>query len=108
MQGHEISPCHQVYDITQLRERALVGDVDRIRAILPASQGNGRDNDCFVQNTATILFEAIENDSAEVVEALLDCDVPMNAQLFLKATRNTSYRVLHTFLRHGLENQYAD
>ncbi|KAI9375580.1 ankyrin repeat-containing domain protein [Aspergillus egyptiacus] len=96
-----VSPCHQAYDITQLREVALAGDVGRIRAILPGSRGNDGEDGLFVQHTAPILSEAIENDSVDVVEALLDCDVPMNIQLFLKATRNTSYRILDAFLHHG-------
>lgn len=48
-----------------------------------------------------ILSEAIEQSLVEVVEALLDCHVPMNSVLFLKATRNTSYQILQAFLNHG-------
>lgn len=102
MQSPEVTPRDQNRGITQLRGAALAGNIEGIRAILSGWRGDNSD-ERFVQNTAPILSEAIENDSAEVVETLLDYHVPMNSELFLKATRNTSYRILQAFLRHGWE-----
>ncbi|PYI32281.1 ankyrin [Aspergillus indologenus CBS 114.80] len=88
-------------DIRQLQEAALSGYVDRVRAILLEWRETLGDDKVFAENTVPILDEAIERDLAEVVETLLTYQVPMNAELFLKATRNTSYRILQAFLHHG-------
>jgi hypothetical protein len=87
--------------ITQLREAALSGNIERIRAILSEWRGHFADNELFVEITVPILSDAIEHNSVKVVEALLDCHVPMNPLLVLKATRNTSYQILQAFFNHG-------
>lgn len=87
--------------ITQLREAAFSGHVERVRAILSEWRETPGDDKLFAENTVPVLSEAIERDLAEVVESLLAYHVPMNSELFLKATRNTSYRILEAFLHHG-------
>ena len=87
--------------ITQLREAALSGDVERVRAVLSEWRETPGDDKVFVENAVPILCEAIEHDLAEVVESLLIYQVPMNSELFLKATRKTSYPILQAFLHHG-------
>lgn len=85
--------------ITQLREAALFGYVERVRGILKWRKTPSND-EVSAENTVPIPFEAIERDLAEVVKALLVYEVPMNSELFLKATRKTSYRILQAFLHH--------
>lgn len=87
--------------ITQLREAALSGHVERLRAILSGWRETHGDDNVLAENTVPVLSEAIERDLAEVVESLLVYQVPMNSELFLKATRNTSYQILQAFLHHG-------
>ena len=86
---------------TQLRETALFSYVERVRAILSEWREIPGKDKVFVENTVPILFEAIDRTLAEVVEALLVYQGPMNSELFLKAMRNTSYRILQAFLHRG-------
>lgn len=87
--------------ITQLREAAGSGNIEKIRAILSEWREHSADSELFVENAVPVLSDAIEHDSVEVVESLLEYHVPMNPLLVLKATRNTSYRILQALFNHG-------
>jgi hypothetical protein len=91
----------QNHDIAKLREAALSGQIHVIRATLEEWPKDHGAKELFVKNTCLLLSEAVNHNLVSVVECLLDFHVPINAQLFLIATRNTSYRILEAFLHHG-------
>lgn len=97
----EMALHDQSRGITQLRKLAFSGNIEGLRATLSDwREGHGID-ELFIQNTAILLSEAVDHNFFEVAECLLDFHVPMNTNLFLKATRNTLYRILTAFLHHG-------
>jgi hypothetical protein len=88
-------------EMAQLRAVALSGNIEAINAVLSRWRENPIDDEIFEPKTGPVLYEAIENKLSEVVSCLLDNHVPMNSQLFMKATEDTSYQILQEFLNHG-------
>ncbi|KAJ5819839.1 hypothetical protein N7474_005430 [Penicillium riverlandense] len=88
-------------EITHLQVATLSGNIEAINAVLSRWRESSIDNETFEVTTGPVLYEAIVNNSFEVVSCLLDNQVPMNSQLFMKATEDTSYQILQEFLNHG-------
>ncbi|RHZ62026.1 ankyrin repeat domain-containing protein [Aspergillus thermomutatus] len=87
--------------MTELQVVALSGNIERLYATLSQLRESSIDDETFEAKTVPVLYKAIEDNSLEVVECLLDNQVPMNPWLFMKATENTSYQILQAFLNHG-------
>lgn len=59
------------------------------------------DDEAFQARTIPLLYEAVENNSLDLIRCFLENHVPLHSQLVVKATRNTSYQVLEAFLANG-------
>ncbi|KAJ5249113.1 hypothetical protein N7468_000564 [Penicillium chermesinum] len=93
----------ELHQMVLLREVASVDNIEEFISIFTQVQPSLIDNKTFEAETIPILHEAIRNDSFRVIDYLLDQKVPMRPFLFQEATKNTSYRVLESFLNHGFD-----
>lgn len=62
----------QSHSITQLQKLAFSGNIEGLRAILPDWRAGHGIDELFIQNTAILLSEAVDRNSFEVAECLLD------------------------------------
>lgn len=87
-------------EMAQIRADFQSNNMEGVRATLSKLR-DSLDDEIFRAKTTPLLYEAVKKSSFDLINYLLENRIPMNSQLVVIATTNTSYQTLEAFLTHG-------